>query len=106
MKYKLFMLEKVGYYDNKYFYWAKDEGEAIDIHEKLTDESDGWVASQVFANNLEKENHGFVDRQGERETYNSGWQDGYRDGYRDAVGELLTKVNLNIAEMNNKLKGE
>lgn len=88
---RLFILEKIGYYENKYFYWAKDEGEALELHEKLCGESEHWVASQVFANNLDTY-RGFVEKsKSDLESYNSGWQDGYRDAL-DKVIENLIKL--------------
>ena len=57
---RLYMLEKINSYENIYFYWAENEGDALDKHEKMTGESEDWVASAVFADNMEKAYRGYV----------------------------------------------
>lgn len=58
---RLYLVEEVGLYNNDYFYWAKDEGDALDQHEKQgADPEREWVASPVFANNADLKYRGYV----------------------------------------------
>lgn len=58
---RLYQVEEVGLYHNDYFYWAENEGDALDQHEKQgADTECEWVASAVFANNADKRYRGYV----------------------------------------------
>lgn len=58
---RLYLVEEVGLYNNDYFYWAENEGDALDEHEKQgADPEREWVASPVFANNADKRYRGYV----------------------------------------------
>lgn len=59
---RLYMVEEM---DNAnlgvFFYWAENEGDALDRHETQVLNPDvEWVASPVFANNLDARYRGFV----------------------------------------------
>lgn len=58
---RLYAVEEVGLYSNRYFYWAKDEGDALDQHEAQGANPDfEWVASPVWANNKDARYRGYV----------------------------------------------
>ena len=64
---RLYLVEEVGLYNNDYFYWAENEGDALDEHEAQVNQPDiEWVASPVWANNRQLELRGFVTQGGKQ----------------------------------------
>ena len=59
---KLYMVEDVDNPNAVFFYWAENEGEALDEHEAQINQPDivNWAASPVWANNRQLELRGFV----------------------------------------------
>lgn len=58
---KLYLVEEVGVYSDNYFYWAENEGDALDQHEAQGADPDlEWVASPVWANNKDARYRGYV----------------------------------------------
>ncbi len=64
---KLYMVEDVDNPNTVFFYWAENEGEALDEHEAQVNQPDiDWVASPVWASNRQLELRGFVTQGGEQ----------------------------------------
>lgn len=58
---RLYQVEEVEAYNNNYFYWAENEGDALDQHERQgADPEREWTASAVFANNQDPAYRGYV----------------------------------------------
>ena len=59
---KLYMVEDVDNPNAVFFYWAENEGEALDEHEAQVNQPDtvNWAASPVWANNSNSKYRGFV----------------------------------------------
>lgn len=58
---RLYMVEDVDNPSATFFYWADNEGEALDEHEMQVGQPDiQWAASAVFANNADKRYRGYV----------------------------------------------
>lgn len=59
---KLYMVERVFGDHETHFYWADNEGDALEQHEKLrgVDDTDDWVATPVWADNDDKRYRGYV----------------------------------------------
>lgn len=58
---KLYMVEDVDNPNTVFFYWAENEGEALDEHEAQVNQPGLiWAASPVWASNQDARYRGFV----------------------------------------------
>lgn len=58
---KLYMVEDIDNPNAVFFYWAENEGEALDEHEAQVSQPDiDWAASPVWASNQDARYRGFV----------------------------------------------
>lgn len=58
---RLYFVQELDGNQDTYFYWAKDEGDALDLHEEQGhDMSRDWVAQPVWTDNKEPACRGYV----------------------------------------------